>query len=230
MAAAAPGADKRLALLAALLCWAGFAIVAALVATHRSDGWDAAGLLFWRQSGNAMLLRGPPWLGELARDYTALGGPLLRNLFALAAALALLLRRARVAAVMLAVTVCGAWLVEVLLKMAVGRARPVVVPHLMGATGNSFPSGHSFNSAAVYVAAALAFAPLLARPLARWSLLVAALGLTLLVALTRVMLGVHYPTDAIGGWLGGTGWAFTGSALTAHRARLANPGQPEIHS
>src|SRR6185369_14552638 len=90
-----PVIAPRRALLAAALCWIGFAVIVALVETGHGARLDAAGLTVWRQSGHPGLPRGPAWLLEAARDFTALGGPLLRNLFALAAVAALLFLRER---------------------------------------------------------------------------------------------------------------------------------------
>jgi len=89
----------------------------------------------------------------------------------------------------------------------------------MAAGGNSFPSGHSFNAAVVYIAMALVFAGFSSRAAVRRTVIGAALILTLLVALTRVWLGVHWPSDALGGWLGGAGWAFLAAAVLRPPAR-----------
>ena len=204
--------DPRKLLLLAVLCWAAFALVAALVLTDSAQALDRAGLLFWRQAGT-LAPRGPEWLLESVRDITALGGVLLRNLFALAAVAALLFVRLRSEALVLAGTVASGWLVGWVLKLLVGRDRPEIVPHLMHAGGQSFPSGHSFGAATVYVAIALAFATYSARRSVRWTIVGGALVLSAAVAWSRVWLGVHFPTDVIAGWLGGTGWALLGAVL-----------------
>ncbi len=126
---------------------------------------------------------------------------------------ALLFLRLRREAILLALTVAGAWLVESGIKALVGRARPEIVPHLTEAGGASFPSGHSFNSAVVYIAIALAFATLSARQSVRFTVIGIAIVLSLLIAWSRVWLGVHFPSDVIAGWLGGAGWAFLSAAL-----------------
>lgn len=205
--------DRHHASIAALLCLAGFAVMAGLVVTGRSEPFDTAGLKLWREGPGLAVPHGPAWLLEAVRDYTALGGILLRNLFALAAIGALLFLRLRREAALLGATVASGWIFEAVLKALFGRPRPTIVPHLMEAGGNSFPSGHSFNSAVAYIAIALAFAAISARHAVRWCLIGCALGLTLLIALSRVWLGVHYPSDAIAGWLGGAGWAFLASAV-----------------
>ncbi|MBV1686930.1 phosphatase PAP2 family protein [Novosphingobium sp. G106] len=205
--------DPRHALIAALLCLTGFAVVAGLVVTGRSEAFDTAGLKLWREGVGLAVPHGPAWLEEAVRDYTALGGTLLRNLFALGAIVSLLFLKLRREAVLLAATVISGWIFEAVLKGLFDRPRPTIVPHLMDAGGSSFPSGHSFNGAVVYIAMALAFAAISRRRAVRWTVIGVALSLTLLVSLSRVWLGVHYPSDAIAGWLGGAGWAFLASAV-----------------
>jgi undecaprenyl-diphosphatase len=204
--------DPRHAMLAALVCWTGFVAMALLVASGRGAAFDAAGLRIWREGPGLAVPHGPHWLIEAVRDYTALGGA-LRHLFAVAAIMALLFLKLRREAVLFGITVIAGLLGEVLLKAVFARPRPTIVPHLMEAAGSSFPSGHSFNAAIVYIAMALAFAAISPCRSVRWTMIVGAMALTLLIALSRVWLGVHYPSDAIAGWLGGAGWAFLASAL-----------------
>ena len=215
------------ALTAAGLCWAGFATVAGLVLSNRLGGFDATGLT-WFRTGPDQIPRGSPAVLEGVRDVTALGGVLLRNLFALIAVTALLFVRLRREAVLLAGTIISGWVVDTLIKVAVGRPRPTIVSHLVEAGGASFPSGHSFNSAVVYVGIALAAAAFSARRAVRWTLIAGAALAAAVIAASRVWLGVHYPSDAIAGWLGGMAWAFTASALlyrpAKHLADTAAPG------
>ena len=220
----------RHALSAALVCWAGFALVVVLVLSNQLGGFDSAGLLYFR-SGPDSVPRGPPAMLEAVRDLTALGGVLLRNLFAVIAIAALLLVRLRREAILLAATILSGWAVNTLIKTAVGRPRPTIVSHLAEAGGTSFPSGHSFNSAVVYMGIALALAALSARRGVRWSLVAGAASLTALIAISRVWLGVHYPSDVLAGWLGGMGWALTASALLYRPAKhLADHAAPRIEA
>jgi undecaprenyl-diphosphatase len=211
--------DPRKALILASLCWIGFAIMAWAVATARTTTIDEAGMLFWR--GSDLQPRGSTKLLESVRDITALGGTLLRNLFALAAIVGLLFLRLRREATLLTITVALAWLVNSVLKQIVGRPRPEIVPHLMEAGGNSFPSGHSFNSAVVYISIALAFAAISHRGSVRAIVIGAAVVVSMIIAWSRVWLGVHWPSDVIAGWLGGAGWAFLSSALLFRPAQMA---------
>lgn len=204
--------SARHALIASALCWAGFLFIVWLIVTGHGSGIDSAGLLFWRR-GADLIPAGPQWLLEAVRDLTALGGVLLRNLILVGVLGALLFLRMRREAALLTGTVMGGWLVNSLVKLAVGRPRPLIVPHLTEAGGQSFPSGHSFNSAVVYIAIALAFAAMSPRRSVRWTLIASAIGLSIAIAVSRVWLGVHFPTDVAAGWLGGAGWAFLASAL-----------------
>lgn len=217
--------SRRHAFIAAMVCWAGFAVMVWAVETGRTTAIDRTGLLFWRDA--TLHPAGPARLLEAVRDVTALGGVLLRNLFALAGVVALLFLRLRREAALMALTIIAGWLVNSGLKSLVGRPRPEIVPHLTEAGGASFPSGHSFNSAVVYVALALAFAALSARRSVRWTLIVTALVGSAAIAWSRVWLGVHFPSDAIAGWLGGTGWAFLAAALLTRPARAVAERMPD---
>ena len=212
--------ERGKALAVSALCWAGFLLLVWLVATGRAAGFDKPGLLFWR-TGAGLVAKGPQYLLEAVRDLTSLGGVLLRNLIALGAMAALVFLRLRREAVLLALTVTGAWLVEATVKGLVGRPRPEIVPHLTEAGGASFPSGHAFNSAVVYIAIALAFATLSARESVRLTIIGSAIVLSLVIGWSRVWLGGHFPSVVIAGWLGGAGWAFLAAALLQRSAEKA---------
>ena len=216
--------DRGKALLAAAVLWAGFALTVWLVTSGRSGGFDRWGLRVGR-TAVTMGLRGPSLLTETVRDVTSLGGVFLRNLFAIGAVVALLFLRLRREAVLFAATVALGWLVNSGIKALVGRPRPTIVPHLTEAGGASFPSGHSFNSAVVYVAMALAFASMSARHSVRYTIVGSAMLLSAMIAWSRVMLGVHFPSDVTAGWLGGAGWAFLAAALLYKPARAAADGE-----
>lgn len=208
------------ATIAAALCWIGFAGMVWLVENGRTGALDSIGLLFWR-TGADLRPAGPEWLLEAVRDVTALGGVLLRHVIAAGALIALLFLKLRREALLLVGTIMGGWIANSLAKLLVGRDRPTIVPHLTDAGGQSFPSGHSFNSAVVYIAIGLAFAAMSHRRDVRWTIVGGAVLLSLLVAGSRVWLGVHFPSDVIAGWLGGAGWAFAASALLYRPAKAA---------
>ncbi len=87
-------------------------------------------------------------------------------------------------------------------KYWIARARPDFEPHLVVVKTSSFPSGHATSSMIFYLVLALALAP---RPWRR-AAAAAAILLSFLIGASRVMLGVHWPSDVIGGWSFGLLW------------------------
>jgi undecaprenyl-diphosphatase len=208
------------ALAVSALCWAGWGAMVWAVLHHSTAALDSSGLM-WLRSGADFGALGPGYMTEAVRDITALGGVLLSTLATIAAIVALLFLRLRREAVLLAATVLLGWMLNNTMKALVGRERPTLVPHLTDAAGMSFPSGHSFASAMIYIGMALAFASLSRRHSVRYTLIVSAMVLSGLIAWSRVLLGVHFPSDVIAGWLGGAGWAFLASALLYKPAKVA---------
>lgn len=203
----------------ALVCMAGFAVLAWWALSGGSMAFDEAGLALWREGAEGSP-RGPDWLLPAMRGISFLGSAPVRDAVAAAAILGLLVTRNWREAALLVLTVLGAALLNSWMKLQFVRARPEIVPWLGDASGFSFPSGHAFNSAAVYLAAALAIRGLAAG--GRGSaftnvLVVASVCLAGGIAFSRVWLGVHYPTDALAGWLGGTGWVLALRVLAAAR-------------
>jgi undecaprenyl-diphosphatase len=150
---------------------------------------------------------GPTWLEEAGRDLTALGGyAVLSILVALVVVYELTSRRYQAAILVLAATL-GGLLVSHLLKGLYDRPRPGLVPHLTQVSTSSFPSGHAMLSAVVYLTLGALLARLVDGWWAKLYFIAAALGLTGLVGLSRIYLGVHYPTDVLAGWAAGLSWA-----------------------
>ena len=98
-------------------------------------------------------------------------------------------------------------LATAMLKEMFARPRPSVVPHLREATSSSFPSGHAMQSAIVYLTLGAILMRIVDGRLTKLYVLCIAALLSLLVGTSRVFLGVHYPTDVIGGWIVGYVWA-----------------------
>ena len=184
-----------------------FAKVASEVGEGEFRSIDRALLLALRDSKNPAHPLGPAWLEEAAKDITALGGPAVLTLLTLAAVGYLLVSRKLRAAAFLTFSVVGASLVATALKGVFGRERPAIVPHLVNVSSSSFPSGHSLLSTAVFLTLGSLLARLEHRLVVKAYLLLWALLLALLVGMSRVYVGVHWPTDVVGGWAAGASWA-----------------------
>jgi undecaprenyl-diphosphatase len=144
-----------------------------------------------------------PALVVVARVFTALGEPTV--LIGAGFLFAVFLWRegsARFALALLLVILVGRGLSEVQ-KYWIARARPDLEPHLVVVKTSSFPSGHATSSMIFYltIAIALTAGTPWQRPAA-----VAAVLLSLCVGVSRVMLGVHWPSDVVGGWAFGMLW------------------------
>ena len=153
-----------------------------------------------------------PALVAIARLFTALGEPTV--LIAASAVVASYLWFAghhRLAPVFFAITTC-ARLFSQLQKYWIGRERPDLESHLVLVKSMSFPSGHATSSMVFYLTLALV---LTQGSRWRFAAVAAALLMSLAIGLSRVMLGVHWPSDVVGGWAFGMLWVL----LTLRLAR-----------
>jgi undecaprenyl-diphosphatase len=177
------------------------------VAEGTTQQFDEAVLMFLRNAEDYEEPRGPYWLKSTVRDLTSLGGgPVLILLIASVLGFLLLRKEYLIALLVLFATLGGTALGQ-LLKNIFGRERPTIVTHLMDVGQLSFPSGHSLMSAVVYLSLAALLSRIQKRRIIRIYIFSIALLLTFIVGLTRIYLGVHYPTDVIGGWSVGLAWA-----------------------
>ncbi|MCE7985712.1 MAG: PAP2 family protein [Caldilinea sp. CFX5] len=150
---------------------------------------------------------GPLWVEEAMRDITALGGGAILLLLTISVVGYLVIQRRYRAAVLVTLAVVGGVLLSQLLKESFGRPRPDLVPHGMHVYSTSFPSGHSMSAAATYLTLAALMARLQRRRRLRLYIMTLALLITGLVGVSRVYLGVHWPTDVLAGWTAGAVWA-----------------------
>jgi len=185
----------------------GFALLADEVLEGGTQAFDQKLLLAFRHNDATHAPLGPPSVQEAARDITALGGVAVLTLVTAIAAGFLALDGRRHMALFVCASVLGGLAAGTILKDVFQRPRPDLVPYSVYVSGASFPSGHSMMSAVTY----LTLGALLARSQERrrikaYFLLVAML-LTFAVGVTRVYLGVHWPTDVLAGWTAGAVWA-----------------------
>lgn len=179
-------------------------------------------------------LVGPSFMLKAVRDITALGGETVITLVvAFVTGYLVLGRRYRTLTLVLIATL-GGLLLMVVFKNLFVRVRPDVVPALMEETTFSFPSGHSVMSAVVYLTLGSILAATHRAFRMRIFIFACALLVAMLVGVSRVMLGVHYPLDVLAGWSLGLGWAslcwFGALVVKYGRGVLPRPRREEPES
>jgi undecaprenyl-diphosphatase len=197
--------------LATLLLVATLLLTFGIVANEMNEGetraFDNAILLAMRDPVNHSDPIGPRWFEQGVRDVTSLGSNTVLIIIVLGTVGFLALSRARGAALLVLVSVGGGAVLVQTLKTAFGRVRPDVVSHSLVELTRSFPSGHSTLAAVTYLTlGALVARVQSSRPLKTY-VLSFAISLTLLVGVSRVYLGLHWPTDVLAGWCLGAAWA-----------------------
>jgi undecaprenyl-diphosphatase len=196
-------------LLIALLLAGTWALVEVVDEVREGDtrAFDEALLLGMRNPADLADPVGPRWLEEMMRDFTGLGGVGVLALLTLSTIAYLLLMERRRAALLVIVAVGGGMLLSSLFKAGFDRPRPDLVPHHSHVYTASFPSGHSMMSAVTYLTLGALLARTHARRRVKLFFLSAAVTVTLLIGVSRVYLGVHWPTDVLAGWTTGAVWA-----------------------
>ena len=175
---------------------------------------DIAILEMFRAPGDSSQMIGPFWFQEAVRDVTALGSFSVLTLMVSSVAIYLLLARRAGAAVLVAGAVISGSLLTDLLKTFFDRPRPefsAVTQELSA----SFPSGHSMISAVTYLTLGALLARLTDRRREKVFFFGVAIVLTALVGVSRVLLGVHYPSDVVAGWALGAAWALAAATLAS---------------
>ena len=142
-------------------------------------------------------------------DITSLGSPTVLGLAVIAVVGYLLLQGMFRTAVFVFVASTGGWVLNSVLKQVFQRARPIIVPHLADVMSLSFPSGHAMTSAAVYLTLGALLMRVSTARFTKFYCMAVAILATMLVGLSRLYLGVHYPTDVLAGWLAGLIWAIS---------------------
>lgn len=172
-----------------------------------ADAFDVWILEHLRQPTDPAKTIGPAIVGEVALEITSLGSNAVLSLVTITVAGYLLLRRKFAAMWLVLVAVGGGAVASTILKLAFDRARPDVVPHLAPFRTSSFPSGHAMLAAVVWITLGALLASLEQRRVIKIYMLSVSLAIAMLVGVSRVFLGIHYPTDVLAGWCAGLSWA-----------------------
>jgi undecaprenyl-diphosphatase len=180
-----------------------FAQIAQAVVRGQTQAFDNA-ILRW------MGTHGAPWLDTAALEVTALGARVVVYMVVLVASVFLWQSRHHYSAALLWVAVIGSGLVNTVLKLTFNRPRPDVFPWRTQHVGlASFPSGHAMTSIVVYGTLAFLIARLAPTRWLRRLVWIVAVLVIVLVGLSRLYLGVHYPSDVLAGFVIGGAWAIT---------------------
>lgn len=211
------------ALIAALAILA-FAKIADEVREAHTFSFDDRFLDLLRKNGEPGHAVGPEWLTGVMRDFSALGSAAVVSLVVLSTVGYLAIQRRRRAAWTIIAASVGGTLIAAALKLTFSRPRPDLAFHLTEVDSTSFPSGHSMESAVVYLTLGAMLARLTPGTRGKVFVLGAALCITGLVGFSRAFLGVHYATDVLGGWSAGLAWALV-CWIAARKLRRDNrPG------
>ena len=171
--------------------------------THSLDVWLMS---LFTEAGNPADRLGPDWFEEMVRDVTALGSYAFIIITVVIVAGYLLLARKPDLAAFMVVAVLGGMAISHLLKEVFDRPRPDI-DHAVRVFTASFPSGHATLSAVTFLTLAALLTRVRARRGVKLYFVSVAVLLTVLTGLSRVYLGVHYPSDVLAGWCVGSAWA-----------------------
>ena len=205
----------------ALLSTALFAFLAEQVMEGTTQRFDNAVLLWMNEHSN-------PRLDVLAMEVTSLGAGIVTWMLVAVSSVFLWASRHRYSVLLLWVAVIGAGPLNATLKHIFERPRPELFPWRVPYAGlSSFPSGHSMGAMVTYATLAYLVARLEpTRTLRRLTLGIAAV-VVVLIGLSRMYLGVHYPSDVLGGFVIGLAWA-SFCALGIEAIRYFRGRRPEV--
>lgn len=194
-------------MVAAFVTLASVAYLASEVLAGETRAFDETVLLAFRHPDDLATAIGPAWLPQVMRDFTALGGVAVLSLVTLSVAGFLAFHGKRHAAVVVGVSAASGMFLSHALKWGFARPRPSLVPHVVDVYTHSFPSGHAMMSAVVYLTLGALLSRTSGKRAQRAYVLTLSVTVTILVGLSRIYLGVHWPTDVLAGWAMGAAWA-----------------------
>lgn len=223
------------AILAAIASIAGAGLVVFKLAEEIGEGdlraLDTAFLLAFRDPADHAELIGPRWLAHLMTDITSLGGTSVLTLITVVALGYLLIERKYHAATFLLMVMLGGMLLNTTLKIGFDRPRPDLLAHVARPESGSFPSGHALMSAVAYLTLGVLLGRVQTRRRLKVYFLAVAVVLTGLIGMSRVYLGVHWPTDVLAGWCVGAAWALACWLMARwlqRRGEIEGPGEEPL--
>jgi undecaprenyl-diphosphatase len=184
-----------------------FALIADETFEGETRGFDEAIVLALREPGDPSNPIGPAWLEHALLDITALGGYVILGMLVIGVAIYLLAAGKRGTALLVVGAVGSGTLLSETLKLGFARPRPDLVAHLAEVQSASFPSGHAMISAIAYLTLGVLLTRAHRQRRTKIIIMSYAILLTLMIGLSRVYLGVHWPTDVLAGWALGAAWA-----------------------
>ncbi|MHC4363715.1 MAG: phosphatase PAP2 family protein [Planctomycetota bacterium] len=184
-----------------------FAEIADEVLEGDTHSFDKKILMAMRDPTDTKDPWGPKWLEEMGRDFTALGGMGILILLTAATVGGYLLQGRYKTAMLIMIAVGGGLIMSPLLKQSFDRPRPDLVPHGSYVYTKSFPSGHSMLSAITYLTLGSMIVRTRDHKATKIYVMIISMLVTLLVGVSRIYLGVHWPTDVLAGWSAGASWA-----------------------
>ncbi len=220
-----PMKRREIAPLILLFLAAALVVMFAAITEELVDGdlhsFDRAVLLSLRHADDPAKPLGPLWLQVAARDVTSLGSTAVLTLITVAALGFLALKRQWRDALFVLVSICGGTAISFALKDLIQRPRPDFIAAVAQTQTYSFPSGHAFLSAVTFLTLGTLLARVQHKVEVKIYLLSVAIAISVLVGISRVYIGVHWPTDVLAGWCAGAAWAIL-CWLIAERVQANN--------
>ncbi len=184
-----------------------FAEIADEVLEGDTQTFDTRILLAMRNPDNISEPWGPTWFKEMGRDLTALGGLPVLALITAACIGGMFIMGHRRTAYLILFAVIGGFILSYSLKSGFDRPRPNLVPYGSHVYSKSFPSGHAMASTITYLTLGFLMAGTYKRKNIRVYIITVCVLISGLVGISRLYLGVHWPTDVLAGWAIGSTWA-----------------------
>ena len=183
-----------------------FVLLAGAVSGGVTEGFDEWVLRALRTPADLADPIGPRWFEEVVRDITALGSTVVLTVAVIVVSCYLWITGSPAKALFLVAAVSLGTLLNRLLKIGYARPRPDIVAHGAFVSNESFPSGHTASSTIVYLMLGMMLARVEASYPVKLFIFAVCAVIAFMVGISRVYLGVHWPTDVIAGWAVGAAW------------------------